>query len=124
MTAPDRFARLNRGQGHSYTLDGQPIPGVTTIIGVLDKPALVGWAANTTAAYAIEHWDELAAKPVAERLKELERSRFASNRKAIVKGNRIHGLAEQLAHGQQVDVPLDIRTQVEAAARFLDRWGF
>ena len=25
---------------HRYWLDGKPVPGVTTVIGVLDKPAI------------------------------------------------------------------------------------
>ena len=35
------FTRKNHGDNHSYYLDGVKIPGVTSIIGVLDKPALV-----------------------------------------------------------------------------------
>ena len=27
-----------------YTVDGVPVPGVTTVLGVLAKPALIGWA--------------------------------------------------------------------------------
>lgn len=27
-----------------YFIDGEPVPGVTTICGILNKPALVGWA--------------------------------------------------------------------------------
>ena len=39
-----------------YTLkDGTPIPGTTTITGLVNKPALVGWAAKTVHARAIEH---------------------------------------------------------------------
>lgn len=31
---------------HLYTLDGKPLTGVTTILGVVAKPALIQWAAN------------------------------------------------------------------------------
>ena len=55
-----RFARRNVGKSHSYTLDGRRIHGVTTVIGTLDKPALVDWAARETAAYADEHWTRLS----------------------------------------------------------------
>lgn len=38
-----------------YTLkDGTPIPGTTTITGLLNKPALVGWAAKTVHTRAVE----------------------------------------------------------------------
>jgi hypothetical protein len=39
--------RLNfESKGHRYYLDGKPLTGVTTIIGILDKPALIQWSAN------------------------------------------------------------------------------
>lgn len=38
------------GRGHSYYLDGEHVPGVTTILGDgLPKPALVGWASKIPA---------------------------------------------------------------------------
>lgn len=41
---------------HGYTLaDGSPVPGTTTITGMLNKPALVGWAGKTMHAAAVEH---------------------------------------------------------------------
>jgi hypothetical protein len=121
MTGP-RFTRRNQGSSHSYYLDGERIPGVTTVIGILDKPALVGWAAEQSASYAVENWEALAGLPLVERAKRIQNARFNTNRKAVVKGNRIHNLGEQLAHGRPVEVPLDIQPQVSAYARFLDAW--
>ena len=118
-----RFERKNQGSSHSYLLDGQRIPGVTTVIGILDKPALVNWAAEQSASYAVENWEALASLPMMERARRIQRARFNTNRKAVVKGNRIHALGEKLAHGETVDVPLEIRSQVEAYAGFLDNWG-
>lgn len=117
-----RFVRKNAGTSHSYALDGARIPGVTTVIGILDKPALVNWAARETAIYADENWDKLAAMRSGDRIQLLEKARYNTNRKAVVKGNRIHALGERLAHGEEVDAPLEIRSQVEAYARFLDAW--
>lgn len=120
MTA--RFVRKNQGNGHSYTLDGAPVPGVTTVIGVLDKPQLVKWAADQSASYAIENWLELAEVPMIERAKRIAEARFNTNRKATVKGNRIHNLGERLAHGEEVEVPIELQRPVSAYARFLDAW--
>lgn len=36
---------------HKYLIDGKPATGVTTIIGVLAKPALIGWSARMAAEY-------------------------------------------------------------------------
>ena len=117
-----RFQRRNHGGGHSYSLDGQRVPGVTTILGTLNKDALVGWAAKQSAAYAVENWDRLSRIDVLTRATEIERARFATNRKATTKGNRIHALGDELAHGRAVDVPVEIQPQVEAYAKFLDMW--
>lgn len=117
-----RFERRNAGSGHRYLLDGYEIPGVTTIIGLLDKPALVGWAAEQSASYAVDNWQRLSEVPLAQRIKEIQGARFAKNRAAIVKGNRIHALAEDLQCGKDVEVPAEISSQVEAVAKFLDAW--
>lgn len=117
-----RFLRRNQGSSHSYTLDGRRIPGVTTVIGILDKPALINWAARETAIYADEHWAKLSAMRSGDRIQELEKARYNTNRKAVVKGNRVHAIGERLAKGETVDVPADIKSQCEAYAKFLDRW--
>lgn len=47
--------RIDYGGGHSYKLDGQKIPGVTTILNDgLPKKALVPWAAKAIAEYVGE----------------------------------------------------------------------
>lgn len=45
---------------HVYTLDGKPLTGVTTILGVINKPALVAWAAKMATEYIKGNapWDE------------------------------------------------------------------
>lgn len=120
-----RFARRNHGQGHSYALDGQRIPGVTTICGILDKPALLDWAARETAAYADEHWTELSGLRSADRIERMTKARYATNRKAVVRGNRVHSLGERISRGEQipmVDLPGELVPWVESYARFLDAW--
>lgn len=117
-----RLQRRNHGTSHSYLLDGYRAPGVTSVIGLLDKPALVGWAAKTTAAFAVENWDTLAKLPITDRLTRLEKARFGQNRTAIIRGHRLHAMGEALAKGETVDVPAEHRDAVEAYARFLDDW--
>ena len=38
--------RVTTGRGRYYELEGVKLPSVTTILGVLDKPALIYWAVN------------------------------------------------------------------------------
>lgn len=63
MTADERMAARKSRQHTQYRLaDGTRVPGVTTITGVMDKPALVPWA-NRLGLQGIqvrEYVDELA----------------------------------------------------------------
>jgi hypothetical protein len=115
--------RVDRGRGHSYLLDGEKVPGVTTLIGDgLPKPALTRWAANTAAAYAVDRWAELADVPISERLKRISGAPWADRDSAAVRGTRIHTLAEPLSRGERVDVPSELAGHVESCVRFLDEW--
>ena len=116
--------RVNHGRGHRYVdANGLRVPGVTTIIGDgVPKPALIDWAANTTAEVAINRWDELAALPPAARLKDLKGARYADRDAAANKGTMVHALAEKLVHGERVSIPEGLDGYVESYVRFLDEW--
>ena len=122
-TTPPRFVRRNYGNGHGYLLDGEKITGVTTAFGkVLDKPGLPKWAAEQTAGYAIERWGALTELPLMERYDLMVGARFETNRRAIVRGHRIHEFGDRLARGEAVEVPEEYRTATDLYARFLDTW--
>ncbi len=116
--------RVNHGRGHSYQdAVGRRVPGVTTIIGEgIPKPALINWSANTTAAYAVDHWDELADMTPSVRLKTLQGARFSDRDTAANRGTRVHALGERLAKGEEVEVPEELAGHVESYVRFLDEW--
>lgn len=115
--------RVNRGRSHSYLIDGQRADGVTTLLGDgLAKPALINWAANVTAGYAVDHWDELGQQPISKRLDVLKKARYADLDQAGRRGTEVHKLAEQLVHGVAVDVPEPLRGHVESTVQFLDDW--
>lgn len=124
MSVARPVRRRNHGKGHSYyDATGAKVPGVTTVIGGgTPKPALVGWAANTTANYAIDHWDELAEMTPSQRLKALQGARFADRDAAANRGTAVHALAERLVKGEEVNVPDDLAGHVESYVRFLDDW--
>lgn len=100
---------------HRYTLDGKPVPGVTTILGKgLPKPGLPYWAANTVAQYAVDHRDA--------DYHELRRSPWAERDQAAVRGTTVHAYAEQLAHGEDVEVPAELAGYVQGAVDILDEY--
>lgn len=115
--------RVDRGKGHSYQdANGIRVPGVTTILKALPKDALINWAANATADYALNNWDELATMPPAARLKKIQDGRYEDRDRAANRGTAVHKLAEQLVRGERVEMPDEIAGHTEAYARFLDEF--
>lgn len=139
--------RQNHGNGHSYFLEGSKVLGVTTIIGQgMPKPALINWAAGAVGdfvadrvvvlpdgtvdasrlvadvkAIAIEQrkamgeWSSTRAAAVLKSLPNRDRD-LAAN-----KGTRVHGFAEQLARGEEVDVPPELDGHVRSYVDFLEQ---
>jgi hypothetical protein len=115
--------RINSGSGHRYEDDGRALDGVTTLIGAgLPKPALTWWAAGTTANYAVDHWDELSARPLSERLNTLTKAHRQVRDRAANRGTEVHRLAVQLVRGDEVEIPPELEGHVLAYVKFLDEW--
>jgi hypothetical protein len=117
--------RVQRGKNHHYQdAQGHRIPGVTTILGNgIPKPALINWAANATAEYAVDHWDQLGDLAVAARLKTLQGARYETSDKAKKRGTEVHELGERLVKGEAVKtIPEELRGHCEAYVRFLDQF--
>lgn len=122
FTPPIR--RKDTARGHKYEdAEGRRVPGVTSILSDgLPKPALITWAANATAEYAVDNWDQLSDKSPSVRLKELQNSRYAVKDAAANKGTAVHALAEKLVAGEEVEVPDELVGHAESYARFLDEF--
>lgn len=118
------IVRVETAKGHYYKdAAGARVPGVTTLIGDgVPKPALINWAANATAEYAVDRWDELGALAPAQRLKRLQGARYEEKDRAGKRGTEVHKAAEKLLAGEPVQVPDEIAGHVEAYARFLDEF--
>jgi hypothetical protein len=114
--------RIRRGRHFEYEVDGAYARGVTTCIDGIDKPALRYWYADQTAGYAVDHWDELAALGVSERLRILSRAATATRNTKAVRGTDVHALAVRLAAGEEVDVPEHLTGHVDAYLRFVEDW--
>jgi hypothetical protein len=122
FVAPIRFVPTAKG-GHYRDANGTRVPGVTTLVGDgVPKPALINWAANTTAEAAIDSWDDLTALKPAQRLKQLQAARYADKDAAARRGTEVHRAAEKLLAGESVKVPEEIAGHVESYARFLDEF--
>lgn len=108
---------------HSYRLDGKHVPGVTTILGVLNKPGIPKWAANAVAEYvadhreAVEHLYDAGRGPMIGALKDIP---WQKRDDAADRGTTFHDFAERLLRGEEVDVPEEQQPLVEHAISFLE----
>lgn len=119
-----KIARKNNGRNHWYVdldANNERVPGVTTIVGNgMPKPALLNWAGEATAEYAVDNWDELAPLPLTERLKKIKGGRYEKRDAASNKGTQVHEMAERLLAGEKVTVPDALVGYVDSCVRFLD----
>lgn len=113
---------------HTYRLDGKPVPGVTTILGVLDKPAIPKWAAKVVAEYVADHPDAIEVlrdsgrNALVNTLKEVP---WQARDKAADRGSTLHDFADKILNGVELDiddVPADLVPVLENAIAFLDEW--
>ncbi len=123
MTVTPATRRVNRGRGHSYLLDGAPVPGVTTILSAgYPKPGLINWAFDTASKYAVDHWDELNQVGPGSRLAQIQKARYGDRDAAAVRGTAVHDLAHRLQSGQEIDVPEEYVGHVDAYLQFVADW--
>ncbi len=120
-----KIVKKARGRNHWYIDEdtGSKVDGVTTINGNgLPKPALVNWAGDATAEFAVDNWDELSKLSPSERLKRIKGGRYEKRDAAANRGTQIHKLAERLIAGERVTIPDGLTGYVQSAVRFLDEF--
>lgn len=116
--------RRNHGRGHSYRINGQKFPGVTTILGATTaKPALVNWAGDTTANWAVDHWNEMNDLTPSKKLAQLKAARFADRDAAANRGTEVHRLAEAYLAEQEIEVPDELEGHVRSYEKFVREWA-
>lgn len=118
---------LSRDAKHVYIAAyPEPVilPSVTTIMRVLDKPAIVPWAQGIVAEAAIAHRGELeswVSVGGVEGAVSLLRKAAETKRDAAASiGSSVHALAEAIVKGQPVTVPEDQAPFVSAYQRWIE----
>jgi len=71
---------------HIHLLDERPLIGVTTVLSVISKPALIQWAANEAVDYVIEQWGSNGLSP-SELFSVLGEARTAHRKRKEKAGN-------------------------------------
>lgn len=128
------LTRRNCGTGHSYQLDGENVTGVTTLIkNGFPAPGLIGWTGKVVAEFVADSDDadiaalrSLGRDPMIATLRALP---FQQRGKQAVRGTRVHGFADRLSRGEQIDygvgpgeIPPQLEGHVEACLKFFDEW--
>ena len=114
--------REDMGRWHKYRLDGEIVPGVTTLINGGWPKNLAKWSADQVAEFAIDNWPRLAKMPPSQRLRELSGAPWANRDRAAMRGSQVHAIAEKLMRGEAVTVPADVAGYVQGCKRFLQEW--
>lgn len=117
---------------HKYTLNGEVVPSVTQVIGVLDKPALVPWAAREAVngawklarrkGYVLPESPQQFTMDLQERRLDYRNI----NRIAIDRGNAVHKVLEDWINERKIPLadnfPVATRGYVRALAKFIVSW--
>lgn len=123
--APQRGLTFSEGN-HTYRLDGQWVPGVTGVLGCLDKPAIPKWAAAQVAEYVADNTDAV------ETLRTLGRGAMVNALKEVPwqkrdtsanRGIDLHDALEHLLRDEDVDVDDEYVPVVEHGLQFLEDWA-
>lgn len=80
---------------HLHTLNGKPLTGVTTILGVIAKPMLIQWSANMAIQYVLDAIAD-GRGVTSEVLKEAKTAHRRKKEEAGVKGKDVHSDIEVL----------------------------
>jgi ATP-dependent exoDNAse (exonuclease V) beta subunit len=115
---------------HSYAVSvdgGAPelVPSVTSILKVIDKPALPRWAAKETAEYVGRTLkpgvmlDEIAIKNL---VRDAKRAPWDKAEEAADIGSLVHRFAEDFALGKDPALPVEARAR-RAVDQFLGWWN-
>lgn len=125
MTAPVLARQvLGGGRFYRHPRTGEEAPSITTILSVLDKPALPRWAAREAAEYAVAHWDALGALPARDRVKLIKAAPWDRSGDAASIGDRVHDHIDRLVRGEPTDRPYEreVIPFMDAFDDFVDTW--
>ena len=104
----------------------RPLPSVTTILRVINKPAFVPAALKAMGDYLLEHWGDAIPGPAM--IAEAKKAWGARSRIAMDFGTQIHLLAEK--HGRTGsreiadDAPDEVKNGFAAYLSWIDKSGF
>jgi len=116
-------------EGHIYKLNGVRLTGVTSILGVIDKPALVGWSANMAIDYVEKNYMTKDANGllVSKDTLKLARTAWSKNRDSAGDiGKIVHRHIENYVKSKMQNKPFPViyeNTQVKNMVEKFIEWS-
>lgn len=94
---------------HIHTLDGKPLMGVTTVLSVISKPALIQWSANMACDYIKDKWgtNGLTKEQLLEVIEEARLAHRKKKEKAGDWGTAVHLAIEEWIKFKKEEPELD-----------------
>lgn len=118
--------RIETKRGHKYELDGIEVKGVTTLLGNgMPKPALPYWSAKMVAEYIANNYDDIGsmlARNSESAIKHLKMVPWTHRDKAATRGTDVHKIAEEIIHGRETQVEVEIAEYVKGYIDWVDEW--
>ena len=106
-------------ENHLYTFSGKPVPGVTSVLKCIDKPALMPWAIGVTRDY----WLQEVNKGRTD-FKAIHKESWTANKKiskgAADIGKNVHLYAEH--HFKNLPLPLLITDEAKRGVEAFHKW--
>jgi hypothetical protein len=103
-------------QGRTYTWGDDVYASVTTILGVLNKPALPRWAANAAAKFAVDNQNTIAQLIEQGQWRAavdlIKGAPWRQRDKAAEVGTLVHHMIDNLHTGIEVEIPAEALQQV------------
>lgn len=108
---------------HGYDLDAECVPGVTTVLGILDKPALPWWYGKQAGTVAVDDpsWLVMGRD---EAIKWLAGAGNRTKNKAALLGTKLHEYADALHKTGEAPGGVDpeVIPFVASLAHWVDEW--
>lgn len=116
MTTP-KIKTVHKNDSRLYVWDGGEYPGVTSVVGMLPKPALQFWAAKKVAEAAVER-----GKVTERDIGWLKAAPKRDLNQAADRGSSVHDTLDRLVNGEKVDILDEERGYIDGFYQFCDRY--
>ena len=123
MAEPRNARQSGSGREYVWPQTGERFVSVTTVLSVINKPALVRWAAKMTAEYAannLQAWQNLETAAAVDLLKGAP---WRRTEERMSLGTSVHEAAEAWAKGEEITAyPENIRPYMRQFLCFLEEF--